>query len=106
QQAVRDLVAECDLVLVIGSQNSSNSQRLAELGSRCGVPARLADGPADLDAGWFHGVSTVLVTAGASVPETFVKTTVQWLLDRFGGFVEETRAVEETMHFQLPVIVR
>jgi 4-hydroxy-3-methylbut-2-enyl diphosphate reductase len=106
QEAVRALLDEADLLLVIGSHNSSNSQRLAELGRRQGVPALLVDGPADLDPATFAGVATVAITAGASVPESFVQATVSWLLQRFGGSVEERRITEESVRFQLPVIVR
>ena len=65
QEAVRRLAAESDMVLVVGSQNSSNSRRLAELAESCDVPGHLIDGPADIDTAWFLGDETVLVTAGA-----------------------------------------
>jgi len=106
QDAIRKLLAGVDLLLVIGSRNSSNSQRLVEIGARQGLPALLIDGPADLDAGWFRGVATLLVTAGASVPEEFVEATVAWLRTRFGAEVEERRFAEEALRFQLPLIVR
>ena len=64
------------MVLVVGSQNSSNSQRLAELARACGVAAHLIDGPADIDLGWFSGEETVLITAGASAPEALVQECV------------------------------
>ncbi len=66
QQAVRQLAAEADVVLVVGSRNSSNSQRLAELARACGVATHLIDGPGDIDMAWFSGDETVLFTAGAS----------------------------------------
>ena len=68
QEAVRVLAGEVDMVLVVGSQNSSNSQRLAELARACGVAAHLIDGPADIDLGWFSGDETVMITAGAQRP--------------------------------------
>ena len=67
-----DWPREADVVLVVGSQNSSNSQRLAELARACGVAAHLIDGPADIDLGWFSGEETVVLTAGASAPEALV----------------------------------
>ena len=106
QDAVRTLAPRADRVLVIGSGNSSNSRRLAELGERQGVPTRLVDGPEELDASWFIGARTVLVTAGASVPEELVQATVAWLQQRFDTEVEEQRGAEETLRFQLPVVVR
>ncbi|MGH7528034.1 MAG: 4-hydroxy-3-methylbut-2-enyl diphosphate reductase [Gemmatimonadales bacterium] len=106
QEAVKEVAGEADLALVIGSQNSSNSQRLVEVASRRGIPARLIDGPEQLDPAWFEGVGTMLVTAGASVPESLVRATVGWIVDRFGAEVEERQLVEETIRFQLPVVVR
>ncbi|MEO8451713.1 MAG: 4-hydroxy-3-methylbut-2-enyl diphosphate reductase [Gemmatimonadota bacterium] len=106
QEAVSELLADADLLLVIGSRNSSNSQRLAELGSSRGVPARLIDGTADLDPAWFRAVGTVLLTAGASVPEEFVEAVLEWIRARFDAEVEERRFAEETLRFQLPLVVR
>src|SRR3954471_22949918 len=76
QQAVRVLAAEADLVLVIGSQNSSNSQRLKEIAIEAGVPARLIDAASDIDDRWFEGVESVVITAGASAPESVVEECV------------------------------
>ena len=92
QEAVRVLAAEADVVLVVGSRNSSNSQRLAELARSCGVATHLIDGPADIDMAWFVGEETVLLTAGASAPEALVQRCVTLLQDRFGASVE-TRMV-------------
>ena len=77
------LAREADVVLVLGSQNSSNSQRLAELARETGVPAYLIDGAADIDPSWFDADDTVLVTAGASAPETVVEECVDFLRERF-----------------------
>ena len=74
QQAVRELAKQSQLVLVIGSKNSSNSNRLAELASRMGVQSRLIDGPEDIDASWLGGVKTIGITAGASAPEVLVQS--------------------------------
>jgi 4-hydroxy-3-methylbut-2-enyl diphosphate reductase len=96
------LASEADMALVLGSQNSSNSQRLAELARERGIPAYLVDGPADLDASWFDGVETVLVTAGASAPETVVQQCLDWLSERFGATVEPRTIREEDVTFPLP----
>ena len=93
QEAVKLLVAEADVVLVLGSQNSSNSQRLAELSIENNVPAYLIDGAADIDLGWFRGDETVLVTAGASAPELVVEDCVEFLraLRRHGRIAQRAR---------------
>jgi 4-hydroxy-3-methylbut-2-en-1-yl diphosphate reductase len=102
QEAVRTLAAEADLALVVGSQNSSNSQRLAEMARACGIAAHLIDGPADIDMQWFAGVETVVVTAGASAPEALVQKCVRMLQDRFGATVETRQVCEERLRFSLP----
>jgi 4-hydroxy-3-methylbut-2-en-1-yl diphosphate reductase len=102
QEAVSLLSAEVELVLVLGSQNSSNSQRLAELARERGIPAHLIDGTDDIDPAWFTGVDTVLVTAGASAPEVVVEECLNWLRDRFGATVEPRSIREESVSFPLP----
>ncbi|MEX2119639.1 MAG: 4-hydroxy-3-methylbut-2-enyl diphosphate reductase [Pirellulales bacterium] len=102
QEAVNLLSREADVVLVLGSQNSSNSQRLAELSLENGVPAYLIDGAADIRAEWFRGDETVLVTAGASAPELVVEDCVEFLRKRFGATVESRSVREEEVHFPLP----
>jgi 4-hydroxy-3-methylbut-2-enyl diphosphate reductase len=102
QEAVSLLADEADLVIVLGSQNSSNSQRLAELARERGVPAHLIDGPADLRPEWFDGVKTVLVTAGASAPEQVVEECLEWLRDRFGATIELRSIRQESVSFPLP----
>jgi 4-hydroxy-3-methylbut-2-en-1-yl diphosphate reductase len=102
QEAVSLLADEADLTIVLGSQNSSNSQRLAELARERGVPAHLIDGPADLRAEWFEGVKTVLVTAGASAPEQVVDECLEWLRDRFGATIEPRSIRQESVSFPLP----
>jgi 4-hydroxy-3-methylbut-2-enyl diphosphate reductase len=96
------LASEAELVIVLGSQNSSNSQRLAELARERGVRAHLVDGPADLDPAWFDGVETVLVTAGASAPEAVVEQCLDWLRERFGATVEPRSIRDEHVSFPLP----
>jgi 4-hydroxy-3-methylbut-2-enyl diphosphate reductase len=102
QEAVARLAPEAQLTLVLGSQNSSNSQRLAELSAERGVPAQLIDGPANINAAWFAGVDTVLVTAGASAPEVVVEEVLDYLRERFDATVEVRSLREETVSFPLP----
>jgi 4-hydroxy-3-methylbut-2-enyl diphosphate reductase len=104
QQAARALACDekVDLMLVIGGKKSSNSNRLREIGTDCGVPSYLIDDADALDPAWLEGVNTVGVTAGASAPEVLV----QGVLDRLGelreSFVEVLDGIEENMHFKLP----
>ena len=93
---------EADIALTVGSQNSSNSQRLAELARESGVAAHLIDGPDDIRAEWFNGDETVLITAGASAPETLVIECVGFLKERFGAQVESRTIREEQVRFTLP----
>jgi len=102
QAVVRELASQADAVLVIGSQNSSNSRRLAEIARSCGVPAWLIDDASQLAAEWFAQGQTVVVTAGASAPESLVAECVQWLKDRFGASVESAVVRTENVHFPLP----
>lgn len=102
QEAVRSLAARADVAIVLGSQNSSNSQRLKELAMEYGIPAYLVDGPQELDDRWFAETSTVLVTAGASAPETVIEQCLDHLRERFGATVEEAIVREEDVHFPLP----
>lgn len=102
QEAVKDLSAEANVVLVLGSQNSSNSQRLRELAEANGKSAHLIDGPEEIDAAWFSPGDTVLVTAGASAPEDVVQTTIKYLEQHFGATVEERTVRSEHVHFPLP----
>jgi 4-hydroxy-3-methylbut-2-enyl diphosphate reductase len=102
QEAVRQLSREADVALVVGSQNSSNSQRLAELALESGVPAHLIDGPDDIRSEWFTGPETVLISAGASAPESVVQECVEWLKDRYGARVESRIIREEQVRFTLP----
>ena len=102
QEAVRQLSCEADVALVVGSQNSSNSQRLAELARESGVPSHLIDGPNDIRTNWFKGPETVLITAGASAPETVVQECVGFLKVRFGARIETRTIREEQVQFILP----
>src|SRR5690606_892506 len=87
QEAVRQLSQQADAVIVLGSQNSSNSQRLRELAADKGKPASLVDGPQDLPLEAFDRSMTVLVTAGASAPESVVQATIDWLVEKFDATV-------------------
>jgi 4-hydroxy-3-methylbut-2-enyl diphosphate reductase len=102
QEAVRQLARDSDIVLVVGSQNSSNSQRLRELAQECGVAAHLIDGPEDIRGEWFENRETVLVTAGASAPESVVRQCIEDLELRFGAHVEERSLMIEEVYFPLP----
>lgn len=106
QEAVRLLSAGADIVLVLGSQNSSNSQRLAELAREGGISAHLIDGADEIDPSWFSGDETVLITAGASAPESVVQDCVRWLRERFSAVVEERTIREEEVYFPLPKELR
>ena len=103
QQAVKSVAPRADLLLVVGSQNSSNSQRLVEVGENMGMPGHLIDDESQLDADWFEGVNRVAVTAGASAPEMLVQGIVEHLVGKFGfGRVKEVEVVEENVSFPLP----
>ncbi len=102
QAAVRHLAQQADAVVVVGSQNSSNSRRLAEIARSCGVPAWLIDDASQLRPDWFRPDHTVVITAGASAPESLVGQCVQWFQDRFGATVESAAIREESVRFPLP----
>ena len=106
QEAVRLLSEGADIVLVLGSQNSSNSQRLAELARENGISAHLIDGADEIDPAWFAGDETVVITAGASAPESVVQDCVHWLRDRFAATVEERTIRDEEVYFPLPKELR
>lgn len=106
QDAVRELAQQCDCVLVVGSPNSSNSNRLRELAERFGVPAHLIDGAEDIREEWLEGKSRVGVTAGASAPESLVQGVVQRLNELGRGRVVELQGVRENMVFALPKDLR
>jgi 4-hydroxy-3-methylbut-2-enyl diphosphate reductase len=102
QEAVRLIARDANVCLVLGSQNSSNSQRLRELAVENGIAAHLIDGARDIQDGWFTGEETVLVTAGASAPESVVQECIEYLRERFSATVEMRVIREEQVHFQLP----
>lgn len=102
QEAVKELVPLADLVLVLGSQNSSNSLRLAELARAHQKPAYLIDSVHEVKDEWLQGKETVLITAGASAPEEVVQECVSFLCERYGAEVESRTVREEHVHFPLP----
>jgi 4-hydroxy-3-methylbut-2-en-1-yl diphosphate reductase len=102
QEAVAGLVREADIVLVLGSQNSSNSRRLMEIGQSLGKHARLIDGAHELQPEWFHADQTVLITAGASAPEEVVQECVDYLVARFDAQMREVTFRTESVNFPLP----
>ena len=106
QEAVRLLSEDADVVLVLGSQNSSNSQRLAELAREQGIRAHLIDGADEIDPAWFTGDETVVITAGASAPESVVQDCLTLLRDRYGATMEERVIREEEVYFPLPKELR
>ncbi|MGL4942864.1 MAG: 4-hydroxy-3-methylbut-2-enyl diphosphate reductase [Thermoguttaceae bacterium] len=102
QEAIQSLAHLADLVIVVGSRNSSNSRRLIEIAESCGVCAYLVDGPDDLWSGWFVGHETVLISSGASAPEHVVQQCVDVLQQRFHADVTERIVREEHVEFVLP----
>lgn len=102
QDAVRELAADSDVVLVVGSPNSSNSNRLRELAERMDTPAYLIDDATQIEAHWFDGCRTIGLTAGASAPEILVEGVVARLRELGAGLPEELDGCKETMTFNLP----
>ena len=106
QEAVRRLAAEVDAILVVGARNSSNSNRLREIGAESGAPSHLIDDAAAIDPGWLEGVSALGVTAGASAPERLVREVVARLGELAWIEVETFAGVVETVRFNLPPELR
>jgi 4-hydroxy-3-methylbut-2-enyl diphosphate reductase len=102
QEAVKELVPDADLVIVLGSRNSSNSMRLAEIARSQGKPAYLIDTVHEIDDRWLAGASSVLITAGASAPEDVVQECIAYLQHRYGATVENRTIREEHVNFPLP----
>jgi 4-hydroxy-3-methylbut-2-enyl diphosphate reductase len=106
QEAIRELAPMADVVLVLGSQNSSNSKRLAEIANLLGPKSHLIDGVSEIEDVWFTGAKTVLITAGASAPEDVVQECVDYLQKRFDATLSEEFVREENVHFPLPKSLR
>lgn len=106
QDAVRQLALECDLVLVVGSPNSSNSNRLRELAERCGTESYLIDGPDDINPDWIKSKTSIGITAGASAPEVLVKQVIEKLQACGATAPQEMEGTPETISFSLPKALR
>jgi 4-hydroxy-3-methylbut-2-enyl diphosphate reductase len=106
QWAVKEMLEHVDLLLVIGSRNSSNSNRLVEVARAAGVPSYLIDDETHIDAAWLNGVETVGVTSGASAPEKLVERVCEWFRARGVEQIEPYRMVDEDVTFKLPVELR
>lgn len=106
QDAVKQLAIACDVVLVVGSPNSSNSNRLRELSERLGTPAYLIDGAEDLDRAWFSNASNIGITAGASAPEILVRGVVEKLGEWGATVAQELKGRPENVTFSMPKELR
>ena len=106
QDAVKDLAGRCEVVLVVGSPNSSNSNRLRELAERMDCRAYLIDNATEMDRSWFDGIQSVGVTAGASAPEILIQEVLQQLQDWGGDLPSELSGIEENVTFSLPKALR
>jgi 4-hydroxy-3-methylbut-2-enyl diphosphate reductase len=106
QEAVKRIGADCDLVLVIGSAKSSNSQRLVEVALRAGAKAAyLVDDASHVDWSWFNGVNTLGISAGASAPENLITDLIKAVTGRYDAEVIENSGVQETVTFKLPRVL-
>lgn len=106
QDAVKQLALEAELVLVVGSVNSSNSNRLRELAERCGANAYLVDNVSDVKSDWLSNISTVGITAGASAPELLVQELIDWLKTKGANDPVPLQGAEENVRFSLPKELR
>jgi 4-hydroxy-3-methylbut-2-enyl diphosphate reductase len=106
QRAVRQIAPECDLCLVVGSKNSSNSVRLTEITEAGGCPAKLLDDVGEIEDEWFEGVENILITAGASAPEDLVAEICRYLVNRFGAEIDVRDLVDEDVEFAIPVSLK
>jgi 4-hydroxy-3-methylbut-2-enyl diphosphate reductase len=106
QWAVKEMLPEIDVLLVIGSRNSSNSNRLVETARAAGVPSHLIDDETEIDERWLDGATTVGVTSGASAPERLVERVCDWFRARGVDRIEAFRMVDEDVTFKLPVELR
>ena len=106
QDAVKDLASRCEVVLVVGSPNSSNSNRLRELAERMDCRAYLIDNASEMKKEWFDGVEAVGVTAGASAPEILIQEVLQQLQQWGGDIPDELKGIEENVTFSLPKELR
>ena len=107
QLAIRELIPQVDILLVVGSANSSNSNRLREMGEEEGKPSYLVDGPLNLKLNWFEGVKSVGISSGASAPENLVQGVIRWIEKQFpDSETEESVLIKEDIHFPIPKELR
>ncbi len=106
QDAVKILIQSSEVLLVLGSSNSSNSNRLREIAEKLNIPAYLIDGADEINPNWLSDVKTIGVTAGASAPEILVQEVVDYLYDHGATEVEEISGTEENVHFPVPEELR
>lgn len=106
QNAVKEIAPRVGLLLVVGSQNSSNSQRLCDVARARGIRSYLIDGPDQIDPAWLEGVQSVGVTSGASAPEDIVQAVLTWLRGRGVDALEEVTAPDEGVVFTLPAFIK
>ena len=106
QDSVKVIIKNVEMLLVIGSKNSSNSNRLREIAENNNKPAYLIDGASDIDIEWLRGITSVGVTAGASAPEVLVKEVVDYLLDNGADEIIEVSGANESVHFPVPATLR
>jgi 4-hydroxy-3-methylbut-2-enyl diphosphate reductase len=106
QDSVKVIIKNAEMLLVIGSKNSSNSNRLREIAENNNKPAYLIDGASDIDIEWLRGITSVGVTAGASAPEVLVKEVVDYLLDNGADEIIEVSGANESVHFSVPETLR
>ncbi len=102
QTAVRELAGQVEMMLVVGAQNSSNSNRLREIGEDMGIASYLIDGPEQVDPAWFEHITSVGITAGASAPEALVQQLIDWLKQRFVVDLDILDGIRENIQFRLP----
>ena len=105
QDAVKTLAEQCDLILVVGSQTSSNSKRLVEVAMDRDTPAYLVDDASEIDEAWLDGVGTVGVTSGASAPEVLVGQVIEWFRERGTQTVDTVTVVDEDVEFAMPSVL-
>ena len=106
QDSVKEVIKHSQILIVIGSKNSSNSNRLKEIADNKGKPSYLIDGPEDIDNEWLDGISSIGITAGASAPEILVQEVVSFLMSNGGSEVIEFGGVEETVSFPIPALLK
>ena len=105
QDAVKTLADKCDLILVVGSQNSSNSKRLVEVALERSTPAHLIDDASELDPSWFDDADVVGLTSGASAPENLVSEVIEWFRARGTTNVDTVTVVDEDVEFAMPSVL-